>query len=492
MASTGGAPWRKTRAMRQRAREIALVVLALWGAAAAAGVSACSVEGPVPRAPGDEPAPPTPGSPGPGPEGAPESPQPSSAENDEDVGAENGQTGSLSPGGCNIDLDCIPVLENLRPGDAEYVLLDSACEHRFSGLRPAHVAPACVCHVGVTRSERDRDTYEVSRQTSETVFILDNDEGLKASVGPLCQVEGAVPGECAYCDADFPGCDLDSATDSCAAPCADAVQRRNSAAQAQHDVELRHARCSNGSCELVLRVDDDCYNQDRVRSSCSLSDDEIVNAPFSPASAGEQCESPALPCQSASDCPAALGCDGRGCGPCGSMARPCLLDENGECQGTVFTCSDGEVCITEICVDAERAACIVPEDCPTTDAERDPRVCALSGVDNDDGRGNRQTRSYCTSQQPNLFGLRVGDVLEVRVVGSADAVASTFDPPLGTSSIPCGEGTGFGVGTVHRLRVELLLDPESDYYPAASWLDPEATVDSVPPPVHPRDPALGR
>lgn len=466
----------------------ATLVLVLCGAAASGGASACGevhhIETPDVAAPA------------PLPETSETPPAPVSTTEEGLAETENGQTGSLGPAECSTDLDCAPVLENWAAGDAEYRLLDSACEHTPYGSG-RDVAPACICNVSVTRTARDFSSGpgEVSRQTGEHVLVLENDHLMKAFFGPQCNVAGDEPGECLYCDHEFPGCNVDASVNDCAAPCADAVERLQSAEQVTHDVELRVARCTAyGNCEVALRIDDACYNQGGVRSSCSLSDAEITSAAGEAPNPGAQCAAPALPCTSAEDCPAGLACNGSVCGACPSFVQCVVVDENGVCLSSDFACGDGEVCIDTLCVPAEQAACGPSSECPTTDPERDPRVCLVSSVDARAGRGNEETRSYCASLHPNLFGLRVGDVLEVRVLGPGGAVAATFAPPLSGSHIPpCGEGTGFAAGATLRVRVDTLAASASqgDRWPLARLLDEQAPIDSEPAPVHPRDPAEG-
>jgi hypothetical protein len=478
--------------MRQRAR-LATVVLALWGAAAGAGAFACGDDlqlDAMPEVPDSTPPAPlmteNPDTP----------PEPASTSDDgSEQATENGQTGSLHPVGCSNDDECAPVLETWAAGDAEYVLIDSACEQGPSGAAPYRdVVPECVCDVSVTRTVRDWRSGEVSRQTIEELWFLAREEWLRANAGPQCLVGGGVPGACAYCDDEFPGCRRDANVNDCAAPCADVVERLQTAAQVEHEVELRVARCTDtGSCEVALRIDDDCYNQDWVPSSCSLSDAEIIAAVDAP-NQGNPCVTPELLCESAADCPAGLACDGSVCGACLGPEDGCSAEEgSGRCRREDFLCGDGEACIAGVCLATERAECFASADCPTRDPERDPRVCLLSGVDNQSGRGNEQTRSYCTSLHPNSFGLRLGDVLEASVLGPGDAVASTFEPALQLPDIPCGGGTGLAPGEVLRMRVDVIseLSLGTEFSPRATLLDAGAPVE-VPAPVHPRDPAAGR
>lgn len=464
-------------------------MLVLSGIAAVVGVFACSVEVPPPGASdgGDSSAPA-----GPGPASSPdafeptgdgESPEPASTEDDEEVEAENGQTGSLSPSECLNDWDCTPVLENWRPGDVEYVLLDSACEHLHRDQSPTIGTPGCVCLVRETRRVRVPGSPEVSRQTSEYVFDLDADPR-GVTIDPECYVRGSIPGAPLYGAAAFPGCSVDSLVNDCAAPCADAVARQQAAAQVEHDVEVRMARCDYSGCQTVLRVDDACYNHHGARASCELSDAEIV-AVQDRVNPSDQCARPAAPCESAADCPSGLGCNGRFCGACRKSEEVCTLDETGQCSdGGPFSCGEGEACHTGVCFPAEQAECLRVGDCPTTDPAGDPRTCLLSGIDHEEGRGTLETRSYCASRDPNPFGGRVGDVLEVRVVGPVDAVGASFDPPISPMTNACGERLGLTVGAALRLRIveapagAVLIDPEAPLDPVAS--------------AHPRDPAEGR
>ncbi|HTV19374.1 MAG TPA: hypothetical protein VMG12_11900 [Polyangiaceae bacterium] len=466
------------------------MLLGLW--MAGAGAFACSEEvvlRETPGAPGEEGAP---GEGEPTPSGAQppaEGPAPASTGDEEIVEEENGQTGSLEPSQCSQDVDCIPALEAFAGNDAEFVLTDSACEHGSSGFPPYRaVSPECVCNLSVTRTVRWRG--DVSRQTSDELFFLTNDERLKLIAGPQCLVGGDGPGACAYCDHEFPGCDVDSQVDDCAAPCADAVERMRAADRVAHEVELRVARCSDtGHCEIALRIDDDCYNQGMVRSPCSLGDEAIIAAEGERPNPGADCALPPLPCETAADCPAGLGCDGSICGPCRSLDDACLATEDGGCENDGFACASGEACVGAVCIRSDAAACVASAECPTTDTDHDPRACLLSSVDNIHGRGNAQARSYCASLQPNHFGLRVGDVLEARVLGPADALTTTFVPPLETRRMRCGAGTGLEPGAALRLRMEWLSASayESDFWPRASLLDAAAPIESVPPAVHERD-----
>jgi hypothetical protein len=463
--------------MRQRAcGRVATVVLALW---ALAGASALAC--------GEEASPPGTG-------GPVVTPGPSNSDEGE-RGEENGQTGSLEPSECSSDVECVPQLESFAGRDAEYVLLDSACEHGSSGLIPyREVAPSCVCDVSVTRTARYRG--EVSRQTRDELYFLAKDERLERFTAlPQCLLGAGAPGGCAYCDHEFPGCNVEASTNDCAEPCAGAVQRLRAEEQVAHDVELRAARCTAlGHCQSVVRVDDDCYNQSGVRSSCALGDEEIIAADGERPNPAEQCVLPPLPCATAADCPAGLACDGSVCGACLGPEDSCFVSDLGGCQDGDFVCASAESCISGICVLSERAECVSSADCPTTDPEHDPRVCRLTAVDNDTGRGNEQTRSVCSSLQPNPFGLRLGDVLEARVLGPGDTVASTFEPPLQLPSFACGDSTGLIEGAALRMRVDMISAPsgETDAWPRATLLAADAPIDAVPPPVHPRDAAEGR
>lgn len=471
--------------MQQRAR-VAAAVLALCGLAAGAAALGCGEAVPAGGTPGlAQPA-------GPGLSSS-SSPEVDDAEAEQ---ADNGQTGSLSPSECGADIDCIPVLEQWQGGDEQYELLASACEHGSSNLRPFRaLLPTCVCNLSVTRTTGSRGV--VSRETQETQILLQHDERLSIYTGlPECLVSGGVPGACSYCDHEFAGCDVGGEGDECAAQCADAVERLRAAERVQHDVELRAARCSeSGHCQVALRIDDTCYNRDLVPSSCALSDEQIMAAESEAPNPAQQCQRPPPACESAEDCPAGLACNGSVCGACLGVDDPCLASATGACQNGDFVCGSGEACLAGVCVLSAGAECVSQQDCPTTDVERDPRACLLNRLDYLDGRGNERTQTFCSSLHPNSFGLRMGDVLELRVLGPADAVASQFEPPLSRPTGPCGEGTGFEPGTVRRLRIEALSSGTSyDSYadPRGVLIDASAPVESMPAPVHERDPATGR
>jgi hypothetical protein len=87
----------------------------------------------------------------------------------------------------------------------------------------------------------------------ESSFIL-----LDPDVATGCMVWGRV-GQCLYGTREFPGCNPEAATTSCAAVC-DELQRRIQADEASsYEVTAQGAACLDGSCVCVLDMDGDCY-----------------------------------------------------------------------------------------------------------------------------------------------------------------------------------------------------------------------------------------
>jgi len=281
---------------------------------------------------------------------------------------------------CIEDLDCFGGAPEQTMGSVVTIEpVAAACVHLTSSA-----LPVCECRGLLTRAAPppgERPSFEVQ---------------LYPGNRPGGCSELTIPG-CLYCASEFPGCSVDDPT-SCDAVCADVIARAARANQRTYVARARLSRCETNTCYVVTEIDGRCYlgqpgRGDPPEVDCNLSDDELmarVEADFRSPTPSYSC--PYVPgprCTTALDCPHGLGCNENGsCVGCDVNCPPAGA-EAGVCEGPYGACASGEACTHGRCVPSANVACRSFTDCAEGES------CVFSGTSNE-GRGNAQTRSFCT------------------------------------------------------------------------------------------------
>jgi hypothetical protein len=340
---------------------------------------------------------------------------------------ENGQTGSLDLDECYEDSECVPNLELWRNPRYEAELLSARCGARgtFSSAPVLGGLPTCICNARVTEwlPTRERpasmrlSTLPLSPQTYEYDLPLSGPEAYDDLRFPTCGLSDR-PDACDYCEQDFPGCFLGEPAEHCEAICEDFLARERRVRQAPHMASVRFAKCELGvpnRCVAIVELDGQCfdvfgpYAQTDEAVDCAASDEELLrpeerhNQPFS---ADSLCaERPALPCQTAVDCPGGLACNGSLCGLCdadrvcgSSSGSGAGVLSRSDCAEILagYQCAGDEVCVGGTCVRRSQADCVDASiDCPELSEALAHVRCELSGIDRTRVRGNEETWSRC-------------------------------------------------------------------------------------------------
>jgi hypothetical protein len=285
----------------------------------------------------------------------------------------NSQTGSPGAVECNSDSDCALGLDVWTRPLGSLELLGATC-----GFPGQDAQPACYCELRRTPAP---DTAGASEP-----YVLGGWPGIRPGG---CSEYDRTSG-CSYCEQEFPGCNIDDAS-SCDAVCADFYQRQAREFARTFSARERLARCNaDNRCERLYELEGRCYvgapGRPEARSyDCALSDAELL-AQSELASVPSCAARPDVSCSSASDCPAGLACKDGVCGPC--VEQCVILDSGSTCRGG-GECAAGESCAADTCVPDANVTCRSFSDCGPD------RVCAVSGVDWTQGRGNASTRSFC-------------------------------------------------------------------------------------------------
>ena len=173
-----------------------------------------------------------------------------------------------------VSIACIPDRSNT---EAIECTADEDCE------------PSCV-----SSAERfgaaHTSSPQLQAQACESIdFIIGNGTGEEQSIfveeACYCSIDGAEgimllhgedrlgclnlghAGHCLYSPAEFAGCERGNAR-SCDDACALLEQRLLQDAQTSYVVDVVSAACDGGSCACEWRVDDACFDNDRVHGPC--------------------------------------------------------------------------------------------------------------------------------------------------------------------------------------------------------------------------------
>jgi hypothetical protein len=292
--------------------------------------------------------------------------------------AENGQTGSIGSSACSADSECIEMgrsaLEQFdSPGYMIEDFASTGCE-LVGNAAEAESRFVCACH---------------------------DDDGGSRYVGLDCGASGRL-GECLYPASEFEGCEQED--DSCAAVCADLVERQHQDAAHTYETELRSATCMQGAaCLGVVHVADRCFvfNTGSLEGpyDCELDDAAILAAYEQDEAAQQSNDMNTVSVDDSQeeyhprdadewqgmlvDISSPIGCEdfcGLALACIDSECLPCASDED---------CLDGEGCALDHCVLVDNLECRSRHDCPGDE------LCLLSGYTGGTARANEDMRAYC-------------------------------------------------------------------------------------------------
>lgn len=192
-----------------------------------------------------------------------------------------------------------PVSECMGEGDD----CTGACERRADEYRNA-VSPLTA--------------YTGSQCTLHNTYLARDEVGCDCSLGSGwhvvakagygdCPVPGRVPGTCLYTASEFPGCDLDAGSTSCASPCSDLQARVNAEESRSMDASVLGSTCyftsdligGYGTCDCALQVEGTCFVNGRgttpiTLQDCAVTPEEMIRLHRAANTRGCGCSSPSL------------------------------------------------------------------------------------------------------------------------------------------------------------------------------------------------------